>query len=145
MDTVSLAWVSVIRSQTCRSPAHQCPRQPVPKAFCRYEGVAGHNVEHFHKVIRAESRGHDLEYMMLGAYVKHTTLYAGALEATPYFDIAGPHDVSPHDVSDVNPIQPSVEAKYSSGPAEPGPPPRDAGNLPDRGRRRRTTYSSERG
>lgn len=51
----------------------------------RYEGAAGEIAEHLHNVTRAENRGHDSEYVILGAYVKYMTLYAGVLAQRTYF------------------------------------------------------------
>ena len=70
------------------------------------EALLGEIVERVHKIARDEIRRHDSKHMVLGAYVKHTTFTQGIWKRiAPYIDVLGPQDVS-----DVNPIKPSVEA-----------------------------------
>ena len=69
------------------------------------EALLGEIVEQLHKVSHAEIRKHDSNHMVLGSYVKHTTYAQGIWKRiAPYIDALGPQDLS-----DVNPIQPSVE------------------------------------
>ena len=70
------------------------------------EALLGEIVEQLHKVSYAEIRKHDPNHIVLGSYVKHTT-YTTAIwkRVAPYIDALGPQDLS-----DVNPIKPSVEA-----------------------------------
>ena len=70
------------------------------------EALLGEIVEQLHKVSHAEIRKHDSNHMVLGSYVKHTTYTTGIWKRlAPYIDALGPQDLS-----DVNPIKPSVEA-----------------------------------
>ena len=70
------------------------------------EALLGEIVEQLHKVSHAEIRKHDRNHMVLGSYVKHTTYTTGIWKRiAPYIDALGPQDLS-----DVNPIKPSVEA-----------------------------------
>ena len=70
------------------------------------EALIGEIVEQVHKVSHAEIRKHDSNHMVLGSYVKHTTYTKGIWKRiAPYIDALGPQDLS-----DVNPIKPSVEA-----------------------------------
>ena len=70
------------------------------------EALLGEIVEQLHKVAHAEIRKHDPNHMVLGSYVKHTTYTKGIWKRiAPYIDALGPQDLS-----DVNPIKPSVEA-----------------------------------
>ena len=70
------------------------------------EALLGEIVEQLHKVSHAEIRKHDPNHMVLGSYVKHTTYTTGIWKRiAPYIDALGPQDLS-----DVNPIKPSVEA-----------------------------------
>ena len=70
------------------------------------EALLGAIVEQLHKVSHAEIRKHDPNHMVLGSYVKHTTYTRGIWKRiAPYIDTLGPQDLS-----DVNPIKPSVKA-----------------------------------
>ena len=70
------------------------------------EALLGEIVEQLHKVSHTEIRKHDSNHMVLGSYVKHTTYTKGIWKRiAPYIDALGPQDLS-----DVNPIKPSVEA-----------------------------------
>ncbi|MDE0262339.1 MAG: hypothetical protein OXJ37_08050 [Bryobacterales bacterium] len=70
------------------------------------EALLGEIVEQLHKVSHAEISKHDSNHMVLGSYVKHTTYTKGIWKRiAPYIDALGPQDLS-----DVNPIKPSVEA-----------------------------------
>lgn len=70
------------------------------------EALLGEIVEQLHKVSHAAIRKHDSNHMVLGSYVKHTTYTNGIWKRiAPYVDALGPQDLS-----DVNPIKPSVAA-----------------------------------
>ena len=70
------------------------------------EALLGAIVEQLHKVSHAQIRNHDPNHMVLGSYVKHTTYTRGIWKRiAPYIDALGPQDLS-----DVNPIKPSVKA-----------------------------------
>ncbi len=70
------------------------------------EALLGEIAEQLHKVSDAEISKHDSNHMVLGSYVKHTTYTKGIWKRiAPYIDALGPQDLS-----DVNPIKPSVEA-----------------------------------
>lgn len=70
------------------------------------EALLGEIVEQLHKVSHDEIRKHDPNHMVLGSYVKHTTYPKGIWKRiAPYVDSLGPQDLS-----DVNPIKPSVAA-----------------------------------
>ena len=70
------------------------------------EALLGEVVEQLHKVAHAEIRKHDPNHMVMGSYVKHTTYTRGIWNRiAPFIDALGPQDLS-----DVNPIKPSVEA-----------------------------------
>ena len=70
------------------------------------EALLGEIVEQVHRVSHAEIRKRDPNHMVLGAYVKHTTFTRGIwMRIAPYIDAFGPQDLS-----DVNPIKPTVEA-----------------------------------
>lgn len=70
------------------------------------EALLGEIVEQLHKVSHTEIRKHDSNHMVLGSYVKHTTYTTGIWKRIArYIDALGPQDLS-----DVNPIKPSVEA-----------------------------------
>ena len=81
-------------------------RRPVPSdILADAEALLGEIVEQLHKVSHAEIRKHDSNHMVLGSYVKHTTYAQGIWKRiAPYIDA-----LAPQDLSDVNPIQPSVE------------------------------------
>ena len=69
------------------------------------EALFGEIVEQLHKVSHAEFRKHDSNHMVLGCYVEHTTNINGIWKRiAPYIDALGPQDLS-----DANPIKPSVE------------------------------------
>lgn len=69
------------------------------------EALLGEIVEQLHKVAYTEIRKHDKNHMVLGSYVKHTTFTKGIWRRiAPYIDALGPQDLS-----DVNPIKPSVK------------------------------------
>ncbi len=61
-------------------------------------------VHQLHQVAHTEIRKHDANHLVLGSYVKHTT-YTPRIwtRIAPYIDALGPQDIS-----DVNPIKPSV-------------------------------------
>ena len=70
------------------------------------EALLGEIVEQLHKVAHTEIRKHDSNHMVLGSYVKDTTYTKWIWERiAPYIDALGPQDLS-----EVNPIKPSVEA-----------------------------------
>ena len=70
------------------------------------EVLLGEIVERVHNIAHAEIRKHDSKHMVLGSYVKHMTYTQGIWKRiAPYIDVLGPQDVS-----DVNPIKPSVTA-----------------------------------
>ena len=69
------------------------------------EALLGAIVEQLHKASHAEIRKHDPNHMVLGSYVKDTTYTRQIWERiAPYIDALGPQDLS-----DVNPIKPSVK------------------------------------
>ena len=70
------------------------------------EALLSEIVERVHNIAHTEIRRRDSQHMVLGAYVKHTTFTQGIWRRiAPYINVLGPQDIS-----DVNPIKPSVEA-----------------------------------
>lgn len=94
-------WISAVKA------GGPLPAQAGSKdIFADAEALLGEIVEQLHRVAYAEIRRHDSTRMVLGSYVKHTTYTQGIWKRiAPYIDVLGPQDVS-----DVNPIKPSVEA-----------------------------------
>ncbi|MDE0110336.1 MAG: hypothetical protein OXN96_21230 [Bryobacterales bacterium] len=94
-------WISAVKA------GEPLPAQAGSKdVLADAEALLGEIVEQLHKVSHAEIRKHDSNHMVLGSYVKHTTYTNGIWKRiAPYIDALGPQDLS-----DVNPIKPSVEA-----------------------------------
>ena len=94
-------WISAVKA------GEPLPAQAGSKdILADVEALIGEIVEQVHKVSHAEIRKHDSNHMVLGSYVKHTTYTKGIWKRiAPYIDALGPQDLS-----DVNPIKPSVEA-----------------------------------
>ncbi len=94
-------WLSAVKA------GEPLPAQAGSKdIFADAEALLGEIVEQLHKVAHTEIRKHDSNHMALGSYVKHTTYTQGIWKRiAPYIDALGPQDLS-----DVNPIGPSVEA-----------------------------------
>ena len=70
------------------------------------EALLGEIVEQLHRVSHAQIRKHDSNHIVLGSFVKHTTYPKGIWKRiAPYSDALGPQDLS-----DVDPVKPSVEA-----------------------------------
>ncbi|MCY4597385.1 MAG: hypothetical protein OXC19_21610 [Bryobacterales bacterium] len=94
-------WISAVKAGR-PLPAQAGSRDILADA----EALLGEIVEQLHRVSHAEIRKHDSNHMVLGSYVKHTTYTKGIWKRlAPYIDALGPQDLS-----DVNPIKPSVEA-----------------------------------
>ena len=94
-------WISTVKAGT-----HLPEQAGAQEILADAEALLGKIVEHLHRVAHAEIRQHDSKHMVLGSYVTHTTYTQGIWKRiAPYIDVLGPQDVS-----DVNPIKPSVEA-----------------------------------
>ena len=94
-------WISAVKAGS-PLPAHAASSDVLADA----EALLGEIVEQLHRVAHAEIRKHDSNHLVLGSYVKHTTYTKGIWKRiAPYIDALGPQDLS-----DVNPIKPSVEA-----------------------------------
>ncbi len=95
-------WISAVKAGGRPLPAQAGSSDILADA----EALLGEIVERLHNVSHAEIRKQDSNHMVLGSYVKHTTYTKGIWKRiAPYIDALGPQDLS-----DVNPIKPSVDA-----------------------------------